>query len=435
MATLLLCLLVPAQGLWSAPPIPPLPDPSNRVNYFEWMQRTYRPPVEQDATELYAKANLLFPDYGDTDERLAPFLRGPWRECDLEMESRFIKYEWSLRTFKEATDRTRCFLPLVEFGDFADFILGIDFDAITFPAHASIALAWREFAGGDTEPTIEAARRCLIAADHLAQQPLIMGTFEGATLSNLGCSTLLRAIHHSSDVPQLLERHSVSVLSWTAPDVDARRGFAGEQIGAFDALQRCFTWNAETKKYVVEPKGARRALVLNGWKRPEAYAAAIKKIKVLDFVSAREAVTRYFALVQDLLALPYDQAIDRSLELDAFADAATSDPLVPLFLYKTSAVVQARHRQATAKARWHGMRLVWLLMMYQHFTGSLPASLSEDSAPPHTAIEFANTQGLRWEYHPSDKSFTLSIAGFRRNAHEASRAFTDKITIWPLKDK
>ena len=428
----LLGLLMPATVLRSGPPIPPQPDPRHPVDYIDWMQRMYQPPSKLDATQFYAEAERLFPDYGDTDERLAPFIRGPWRECDLEVESRLIKYEWAVKAYNEATDRPRYFLPLVEFGDFADFKIGISFGATTFPAHTSIALAWREFAAGNEAPTIEAARRCLIAADHLAQQPLIMGEFIGATQSDLACSTLLRALRYSTDVRQLLMDHGESVLGWVRPSIDARRGFAGEQIGAFDALQRSFNWNAESQLYTLEPRAARRAVILNGWKRPKVYEVVKDKLETFDFVSTRDTVVQYFELVQNVLAETYVRSLDRSGELDAFATRAASNPFVPLFLFKSSMVVEGRHRQATGNARWHGMRLVWGLMMHRQRTGALPQSLDNLPAPLRGSIDFAKTQGLRWAYHLNGKTFTLNVAGFKRDAHEASRAFTDEITIWPL---
>ena len=431
MTALPLGLLLTCAGLQATPPVPPLPDPLDPVDYLAWLEREFKPPSSEDAARLYAEVERLFPDYGDNDEQLASYITRPWKERNLELESRFIKYAWAMKEYEKATELTRCYVPLVKFGDFADFIVGLDFGAVRWPAKVLIAQAWRGFDNGNGDSLIEAARRCLVSADHLAQQPLISAEFSGGSLSDLGCITLVRALEHSGDPEAMVRRWGETVLGWTAPSISAARGFVGEQVGAFDSCQRCYHWNPNTGEIVLHPARAESEMILLGSKHPKAYKAARGTLRLADFEATRDALGQYFALIQDILARPYHESLRRVRAHEAFVTRKHRQPFLPLHFFKTSLLIRARHREATALARWHGMRLVWESFRDRQRTGTPIATLGDFPESMASSVGFATQQGLRWEYRADGATISLAITGFQQGEHAPADSTPDRITIWP----
>lgn len=430
---LLLALSSSGDVAASPPDIPPLPDPKSPVNYTAWLEGVYKPPTSLDAGPHYKRVQRFLPFYGNDDEQLAPFIKSPWREESREIASRFIKYEWAMTAFIAATDKQRYFLPLVPFGDFADFKVGMDMAVLRIPSKVVIAQAWRSFAGGDQAGIVDAARRTLMAASHLAQQPLVTAQYRAADLSDLAAKTLLRAIHYATNRSAFVGAHANTVLGFTFPQISAARGFSGEQLGAYDTIQRCFGWDAQQQRYILDERGVDRALTLDGWRQPEVYERAVANLSSIDFVETRGAVRDYYDLIYRTLELP-DSSLDEAKQaLVRFGDSHTGGPLASMKFFKPELVVATRRRQIEAMIRWHGMRLVWQVFADRETRGMYVEHLRDLEGRSHDALEFAQTHDFAWSFVRTGNALKLSLAPITgASSGTGASAETRVFVSWPV---
>lgn len=422
-----------AGGAFARPPnVPPLPDPRRPVNYIDWLAGVHKPPPELDAGPHYERVQRFFPLYGDDDEQLAPFIKAPWNEGSREIESRFIKYEWAMAAFVAATDKPRLYFPLVPFGDFADYIVGMDMAAMRVPSKVLIAQGWRSFAGGDEGPIVDAARRTLVAADHLAQQPLITAQYRAADLSDLAAKTLLRAIHHSKDQSAFVRDHANTVLGFSPPTISAAVGFSGEQLGAYDTIQHSSRWDSQQQRYLIDERGVRRALTLDGWRQPELYEQAIASLSSIDFVATRDAVRDYYQLIYRTLELPYSKLDEAKQSLAQFGSSHTGGPLASTKLFKPDLIVATRRREIEAMFRWHGMRIVWQLYANRGTSGQFVKQLANIEDQTRNAHSFAQEHGFAWSYLSDKGKVKLSLAPVAGGGGKAGSTGPRVFVIWPV---
>lgn len=433
-SVLMMLVLTSSGDVAAGPPdIPPLPDPKTPVNYTGWLESAYKPPPGLDAGPHYERVQRFFPFYGNDDEQLASFIESPWREESREIATRFIKYEWAITAFIAATDKPRYFLPLVPFGDFADFKVAMDMDVLRMPAKVVIAQAWRSFVGGDQARIVDAARRTLVAASHLAQQPLVTAQYRAADLSDLAAKTLLRAIHYSDNRGAFVRAHANTVLGLPSPQISAARGFSGEQLGAYDTLQHCFRWDSQQQRYVLDERGVHRALTLDGWRQPEVYERAVANLSSMDFVETRDAIRDYYNLIYRTLGSPYSKLGEAKQALVRFGDSHTGGPLASMKFFKPALIVATRRRQVEAMIRWQGMRLVWHVFADRETRGMFVEHLRDLKDRSHDALEFAQTHDFAWSYTRTGSAWKLSLAPITGASNATGPPAETRVFVsWPV---
>jgi len=413
-------------------PCPPAPDPRHRVDYLNWLKRSFAPPPDSDAAPFYMRVERFFPDYGNTDEFFGPFLNGPWSNGTSGLHSRLLKYEWADREFVRATDQPGCFVPLARFGDFSDFVIMIDFNIVRWAAKVHIVRAWGNFDSGQEGRGIDAARRCLVAADHLAQQPTLFAQFQAAALTALGAKTVLQTLHHTASRKRLVEDQQYLEGQFIPPRLSALRGYVGEQVGQYDACQRCFRWDEQTGTYVVDQKGFDKYLTLAGEVHPKASVAARGRNTELEFAETRDLISGYYALLRELLSLPQAQCLKRRKELDVYALDHRAHPFTDLMLFDSVAVTRIHFSMIRALGEWHGANITWHVFDAHGRTGRFPATL--EALPPDAiaSIGFAAQQGLAWNYKPDANSFSLSLVGLYTTDEKQRPDTKSAVTFWPV---
>lgn len=401
-------------------PLPPEPRPENPIDYLAWLNEAYNPPLDRDAGPVYARVRSFWP-YADADTFLAPFIKGPWAQETPLWKSRKLKYAWAKDAFLRATDLPDCFIPLTPFGEFADFKISIEFEYIRWPAKLLVADAWHDFAGGREQPLMEAVRRCLQAADHLAQQPTLGAQFQAASLFDFAAAAVLRGLHESRDVGSF-GKLLPPMRTGSAPvEFPMTTLLAGEMLGAYDACQRCFRWDVAMSRYLIDRLGVEIMLTLHGEIHPDAGERARKALGKIEFQHTVSMLSGYYALAHRLLARPYVDFMSRAGELDAYRDRFADHPFAELMLFPSRVVTDVRRRIQQAEARWHAGSLVAAILQHQIDHGHLPQSLAALDRQFLSSIAFASEEHFQWEYSPANATFRLVL-----------RDHAARIAYWPV---